>query len=54
MKVREVMTIKEASVVLKVAQQSVRNMIKRGDLESFRIGNLFRVYTDSLPNYKED
>ena len=53
-KTREVLTVKEAAKLLKVSQEAVRKLVKRGDLDGFRIDRRFRVFLDSLPNYKSN
>jgi excisionase family DNA binding protein len=39
----EYYTIKEVSEILKVSTQTIRNLIKKGDLDSFKVGWLIRI-----------
>lgn len=49
-------TVKEAAILFKVNEQTVRNRIKLGDIKAFKIGDLVRIkYTeiyDSLDEVK--
>ena len=42
------LTKKEAADILKVCPTTVRRMMKRGDLEGFRVGKITRITRKSL------
>lgn len=44
----EVMSVSEVCKVLHVSCGSVHRLIERGTLRAVRVGNLFRVYRDSV------
>jgi excisionase family DNA binding protein len=43
------LTIKEASEVLKVHENTIYNWIKAGKLKAVKIGELWRIPIESLP-----
>lgn len=45
---RVVLTIKEAARYLKVSEHCIRNLIKKGEIDSFRVGRQHRIYADEL------
>ena len=53
----EIYCAKEVAEILKVHPQTVRKLIERGELESFKIGNDYRVTAQALADFcrpKED
>jgi putative molybdopterin biosynthesis protein len=46
--IEESYTIAEAARLLKVSKDTIRRMIKEGELESFRVGRQIRIRKDVL------
>ena len=42
-------TTREIAKLLRISQQAVRNLLKKGLLKGFHIDSRFRILTDSLP-----
>lgn len=49
--VRKLVTVQEAATALNVSKGSVYNLVRRGELESIRIGKLIRIPLTALSNY---
>ena len=45
------LTISEISQILKVSKQTVRNLIKSGELRAIRVAHVFRVRKDIFDEY---
>ena len=50
---REIITVVKAAELLKVSTQAIRNALKKGEIDGFKLGRIYRVYLDSLPIYKK-
>ena len=55
-----VLTVSEVATILRVTPQTVRNMLRSGQLQGVRVGYVWRVYEDSAltllqedPNVKD-
>lgn len=46
-----VYTIEEVAQILKVSVSTVRNLIDRGELKAFKVGNQWRVKKEDLQAY---
>ncbi len=46
-----VYTIEEVAKILRVSTATVRNLIERGELKAFRVGNQWRVKKEDLDAY---
>jgi len=44
-----ILTPQEASKLLKVSVQTIKNMIKKKNITGIKIGNITRILLDSLP-----
>jgi excisionase family DNA binding protein len=44
-------TVEEIAKSLKISEQTVRNLIKRGALKAIRVGGQFRVTKEELDRY---
>jgi len=42
-----VLTVSEVATILRVTPQTVRNMLRSGQLQGVRVGGMWRVYEDS-------
>ena len=45
---RPLIKVKEVADILDVSGETIRTMCKLGKLDSVRVGNQFRIYSDSL------
>lgn len=50
----EVMTIQEAADYLKVAEQSIYNLLKSGALKAFKVGRAGRIMKSELEGFIEE
>ena len=46
------LTPQEVADMLKIAKTTVYELIKRGDLNAYRIGNKMRIELDEIEDYK--
>jgi putative molybdopterin biosynthesis protein len=44
-------TVEEVASILKISEQTVRNLIKRGELKAIRVGGQFRITQEELNRY---
>ena len=49
--IREVITVKEVSKILKMTEPAIRALLRKGKLEGFKLDSRYRIYLDTLPNY---
>jgi excisionase family DNA binding protein len=49
---RDIINSREAAALLKVSRATISDLMKKGVLEGFKIDREFRIYVDSMPNYK--
>jgi excisionase family DNA binding protein len=47
----QLFTIREAATMLKVSTDTIRRMIRRGELETTRVGVQIRIKASSLQRY---
>lgn len=47
----KVYTVEEVAQILRVSEATVRNLIERGDLPAFKVGNQWRVREKDLEAY---
>lgn len=45
----DVLTTNEAAREMRTSRKTVRRMVKRGELQGFRVGRQIRIFTASLP-----
>jgi putative molybdopterin biosynthesis protein len=44
-------TVEEVAGILKISEQTVRNLIKRKELKAIRVGGQFRITKEELDHY---
>lgn len=51
MEKKNILTIEDVALELGVSTQTVRGLIKRGELKHFRVGKLIRITRNDLDDY---
>lgn len=47
----EILTVKEAAVLLKTSRQQIRRMIQNGELPAVKVGREWRISKNALLDY---